>query len=46
MEKVTAVILAGGVIEELLRLYLEYKGFKPIKMILMDIFRPARKKGF
>lgn len=26
-----AVILAGGVIEELLRLYLDFKGFKPIK---------------
>jgi len=40
-----AVILAGGVIEELLRLYLEYKGFKPIKNDFDGYIQTCEKEG-
>lgn len=41
-----AVILAGGVIEELLRLYLEYKGVPPESNTLDSYIRACRTEGF
>lgn len=40
-----AVILAGGVIEELLRLYLNYKGIKPTKNTFNFYIQACEKNG-
>ena len=40
-----AVVLAGGVIEELLRLYLSYKGIKPDKKTFDSYIQACEKNG-
>ena len=40
-----AVILAGGVIEELLRLYLDHKGIKPSRNTLNSYIKACEDKG-